>query len=178
MKLILRFLKPHWKRRSPPPKINATATTPCTPTTAPGRRKSFPLHHPALLVRLRVQYLCRRFLLFQPQPHHHGRCGSTVRQPCICGSELLLYDRRPCARRRAAACGNGSCQPHPRRQRRLDRSRHDGSCGRSHRRRHGDRRGSVVKGNIPAGVLAAGVPCRVLRKITEEDKRRYPTVSG
>ena len=38
--------------------------------------------------------------------------------------------------------------------------------------------GSVVKGNIPAGVLAAGVPCRVLRKITEEDKRRYPTVSG
>ncbi len=35
--------------------------------------------------------------------------------------------------------------------------------------------GSVVKGEIPAGVIAVGVPCRVLRKITEADKRRYPT---
>lgn len=34
--------------------------------------------------------------------------------------------------------------------------------------------GSVVTRDIPAGVVAAGVPCRVLRKITEEDKHRYP----
>lgn len=38
--------------------------------------------------------------------------------------------------------------------------------------------GSVVKGEIPAGVLAVGVPCKVKRKITEEDKRRYPTYTG
>ena len=30
--------------------------------------------------------------------------------------------------------------------------------------------GSVVNRDIPAGVVAAGVPCRVLRTITEEDK--------
>ena len=30
--------------------------------------------------------------------------------------------------------------------------------------------GSVVTKNIPSGVIAAGVPCRVIRKITEEDK--------
>lgn len=29
--------------------------------------------------------------------------------------------------------------------------------------------GSVVNKDIPAGVIAAGNPCRVLRKITEED---------
>lgn len=29
--------------------------------------------------------------------------------------------------------------------------------------------GSVVTHDIPAGVLAAGVPCRVIREITEED---------
>lgn len=34
--------------------------------------------------------------------------------------------------------------------------------------------GSVVTRDIPAGVVAAGVPCRVLRKITDEDKHRYP----
>lgn len=34
--------------------------------------------------------------------------------------------------------------------------------------------GSVVTRDIPAGVVAAGVPCQVLRKITEEDKHRYP----
>ena len=34
--------------------------------------------------------------------------------------------------------------------------------------------GSIVKKSIPANVVAAGVPCRVLRKITEEDKTRYP----
>lgn len=33
--------------------------------------------------------------------------------------------------------------------------------------------GSVVTGDIPAGVIAAGNPCRVLRTITEEDKRYY-----
>ena len=30
--------------------------------------------------------------------------------------------------------------------------------------------GSVVTKDIPSGVVAAGVPCRVIRKITEEDK--------
>lgn len=34
--------------------------------------------------------------------------------------------------------------------------------------------GSVVTKSIPAGVVAIGVPCRVMRKITEEDKARYP----
>ena len=34
--------------------------------------------------------------------------------------------------------------------------------------------GSVVTKDIPSGVIAVGVPCRVLRKITEEDKKRYP----
>lgn len=34
--------------------------------------------------------------------------------------------------------------------------------------------GSVVTGPIPPNTVAAGVPCRVLRQITEEDKRRYP----
>lgn len=33
--------------------------------------------------------------------------------------------------------------------------------------------GSVVTKNIPANVLAAGNPCRVIREITEEDKNRY-----
>lgn len=34
--------------------------------------------------------------------------------------------------------------------------------------------GSVVTRDIPAGVVAAGSPCRVLRAITEEDRCRYP----
>lgn len=33
--------------------------------------------------------------------------------------------------------------------------------------------GSVVNKNIPDGVVAAGVPCKVIREITEEDKKRY-----
>ncbi|MCI9403175.1 MAG: sugar O-acetyltransferase [Oscillospiraceae bacterium] len=33
--------------------------------------------------------------------------------------------------------------------------------------------GSVVTRNIPSHVVAAGNPCRVLRSITEEDKRRW-----
>ena len=33
--------------------------------------------------------------------------------------------------------------------------------------------GSVVVNDIPSGVLAAGNPCRVIRKITPEDKDRY-----
>ena len=33
--------------------------------------------------------------------------------------------------------------------------------------------GSVVNRDIPVGVIAVGNPCRVLRKITEEDKRKY-----
>ena len=38
--------------------------------------------------------------------------------------------------------------------------------------------GSVVKKSIPEGVIAVGVPCKVLRKITEEDKYRYPVYQG
>lgn len=33
--------------------------------------------------------------------------------------------------------------------------------------------GSVVTHNVPAGVIAAGNPCRVIRKITPEDKVGY-----
>lgn len=38
--------------------------------------------------------------------------------------------------------------------------------------------GSVVTRDIPSGVVAAGVPCRVLREITEADKNRYPHYNG
>jgi len=38
--------------------------------------------------------------------------------------------------------------------------------------------GSVVTKDIPANVIAAGVPCRVIREITEEDKYRYPMYKG
>lgn len=38
--------------------------------------------------------------------------------------------------------------------------------------------GSVVKKSIPANVIAVGVPCKVLREITEEDKYRYPMFKG
>lgn len=34
--------------------------------------------------------------------------------------------------------------------------------------------GSVVTKSIPGGVVAVGVPCKVMRKIMEEDKHRYP----
>lgn len=34
--------------------------------------------------------------------------------------------------------------------------------------------GSVVNRDIPSGVLAGGVPCRVIRKITEQDREKYP----
>lgn len=34
--------------------------------------------------------------------------------------------------------------------------------------------GSVVTRDIPDGVVAAGNPCRVIRKVTEEDKKKYP----
>ncbi len=34
--------------------------------------------------------------------------------------------------------------------------------------------GSMVNKDIPEGVVAAGVPCKVIRKVTEEDKNRYP----
>ena len=33
--------------------------------------------------------------------------------------------------------------------------------------------GSVVTRDIPAGVLAAGVPCRVLRELDERDRIYY-----
>ena len=38
--------------------------------------------------------------------------------------------------------------------------------------------GSVVTKDIPSGVIAVGVPCKVLREITEEDKNKYPTFQG
>lgn len=34
--------------------------------------------------------------------------------------------------------------------------------------------GSVVTKNIPSNVVAVGVPCKVLRKITPEDAKSYP----
>lgn len=34
--------------------------------------------------------------------------------------------------------------------------------------------GSVVTKDVPSNVIAVGVPCRVLREITEQDKYRYP----
>ena len=33
--------------------------------------------------------------------------------------------------------------------------------------------GSVVTRDIPDNVVACGVPCRVMREITEEDRRYY-----
>lgn len=33
--------------------------------------------------------------------------------------------------------------------------------------------GSVVTKDIPRGVVAAGNPCRVIREITEDDRRYY-----
>ena len=33
--------------------------------------------------------------------------------------------------------------------------------------------GSVVTKDIPSGVVAAGNPCRVIRKITDEDKKYW-----
>lgn len=38
--------------------------------------------------------------------------------------------------------------------------------------------GSVVTRNIPPNVIAVGVPCRVMREITEKDKDRYPQYKG
>lgn len=38
--------------------------------------------------------------------------------------------------------------------------------------------GSIVTKDIPSGVIAAGVPCRVLRRITEADKNKYPIYHG
>lgn len=34
--------------------------------------------------------------------------------------------------------------------------------------------GSVVNKDIPDGVVAVGNPCKVIRQITEEDKKKYP----
>ena len=33
--------------------------------------------------------------------------------------------------------------------------------------------GTIVNRDIPSGVIAAGNPCRVIREITEEDKKKY-----
>ncbi len=38
--------------------------------------------------------------------------------------------------------------------------------------------GSVVSRSIPANVVAVGVPCRVMREITEADKYCYPLCQG
>lgn len=38
--------------------------------------------------------------------------------------------------------------------------------------------GSVVTKNIPSNVIAVGVPCRVMREITEADKEHYPIYTG
>lgn len=38
--------------------------------------------------------------------------------------------------------------------------------------------GSVVTKSIPENVVAVGVPCRVLREITEKDKYTYPYFKG
>ncbi len=38
--------------------------------------------------------------------------------------------------------------------------------------------GSVVTRSIPGNVIAVGVPCKVQRKITEEDRFRYPVYQG
>lgn len=38
--------------------------------------------------------------------------------------------------------------------------------------------GSVVRHSIPVNVVAVGVPCKVLREITEADKYRYPVYKG
>ncbi len=38
--------------------------------------------------------------------------------------------------------------------------------------------GSVVTQDIPSNVIAVGVPCRVQREITDEDKKRYPMYEG
>ncbi len=38
--------------------------------------------------------------------------------------------------------------------------------------------GSVVTRSIPENVVAVGVPCRVMREITEEDRTSYPTYSS
>lgn len=34
--------------------------------------------------------------------------------------------------------------------------------------------GSVVTKSIPENTIAAGIPCKIIRKITEEDKKKYP----
>lgn len=38
--------------------------------------------------------------------------------------------------------------------------------------------GSVVNKDISEGVIAAGIPCKVIRKITEQDKEKYPLYRG
>ena len=38
--------------------------------------------------------------------------------------------------------------------------------------------GSIVNKDIPSGVVAVGNPCKVLRAITEEDKRKYHKMEG
>lgn len=37
--------------------------------------------------------------------------------------------------------------------------------------------GSIVTKDIPSNVIAAGVPCRVIRSITENDKIRFKVIN-
>ncbi len=45
--------------------------------------------------------------------------------------------------------------------------------GRNDRQKQCDRRGSVVIHDIPENTVAAGNPCRVIRRIGEKDKKYY-----
>ena len=38
--------------------------------------------------------------------------------------------------------------------------------------------GSVVTKDIPKNTIAAGVPCRVIREITEEDRKYWNNLAG
>lgn len=121
----------------------------------------------------------RRALLRQLQPDRAGRRARRHR------GRLLLRPRRddrhaaaPAAPRRAQAAQTAGRQRKARllrqagenRQQLLVRRERDGLPGRDNRRQLRHRRGSVVTRDIPPDSLAAGVPCRVLRAITEADR--------
>lgn len=55
----------------------------------------------------------------------------------------------------------------------MDRRQQRSSSRCIYRRRHCYRRGQCRYKDIPSGVIAAGNPCRVIRKITEEDIEFY-----
>jgi maltose O-acetyltransferase len=88
-----------------------------------------------------------------------GRGGDTVwMQPpfyCDYGTNIELGER---------VFFNFNCVV---RRRRLGGRRRDHPAGCHHRGARGDRRGSVVTRDVPAGVFAAGNPCRVIRPIEQ-----------